>query len=71
MNLRHCFALFVEFCYKLYLNIRLVSVVVCDHANSKFDFERFLPYSRVTFVLIVVLSINLNTCSLISERRLM
>ena len=32
--------------------------------------ERFLLYSRVTFVLIVVLSIYSNTCSLISERRL-
>ena len=28
------------------LNIRLVHIVVYDHANFKFDFERFSPNSR-------------------------
>ena len=28
------------------LNIRLVSIVVYDHANFKFDFERFSANSR-------------------------
>ena len=38
---------------------------------SKFDFERFLPYSRITFVLFMVLLINRNTCPLEWERCLM
>ena len=38
---------------------------------SQFGFERFLPYSRITFVLFVVLLINFNTCPLEWEQRLM
>ena len=49
---------------QIYLNIRLVSVVVCDNANSKFDFERLLSYSRITFVPFVLLLTNLNHSSL-------
>ena len=38
---------------------------------SQFGFERFLPYSRITFALFVVLLINFNTCPLEWERCLM
>ena len=49
---------------QIYLNIRLVSVIVCDNANSKFDFERLSSYSRITFVPFVLLLTNLNHSSL-------
>ena len=49
---------------QIYLNIGLVSVVVYDNANSKFDFERLLSYSRITYVPFVILLINLNPFSL-------